>query len=74
MEETPTISNARLLLLGVKETLNKLAVKLELPWHVLRDFDSINRRADGPERRERRDIKTVKGGSNVEDRTIACLC
>ena len=32
-------------MLGVKTTLNKLAVKLELAWQAFRDFDSINRTA-----------------------------
>ena len=58
-------------LLGVKTTLNKLAVKLELAWQALRDCDSINRTAEAPERRERRVVRKTKGESNIEDRMMA---
>jgi len=59
------------LLSGVKTTLNKLAVKLELSWQVLRDLDSINRMAEAPESRERKDVTKTKGESNNEDRMMA---
>jgi hypothetical protein len=67
MEETPTISNVSVKLFGVKTTLNRLAVKLELSWQVLRDFDSINRIAEAPENSERRDVRNTKGESINED-------
>lgn len=54
------------LLLGVKTTLNKLAVKLELSWQVFRDFDSINLMAETPERREDKE-RRVKMGDNIEN-------
>ena len=54
MEETPTTSKVSVKLSGVKTTLKRLAVKLELSWHALRDFDSINRIAEAPDRREGR--------------------
>ncbi len=57
-------------LFGVKTTLNKLAVKLELSWQAFREFDSINLMACVPERRERRDKKKTKGDT-VEDLMIA---
>ena len=60
-------------MLGVKTTLNKLAVKLELSWHALRDFDSINRMAEAPERKDRRDVKKTKDENN-EDLMMAILC
>ena len=46
MDETPTILKAIDPLLGVKTTLKREAVKLELSWLGLSDFDSINRIAD----------------------------
>lgn len=71
--DTPTTSNVTVRLLGVKMTLNRLAVKLEFAWQGLSDFDSINCRppmfALTPESRERRDIKVTKGES-IEDRMV----
>lgn len=61
------------LLLGVKTTLNKLAVKLELSWQVLRDFDSINLMAETPDRREEKESK-VTTGDNVENLMIVNVC
>ena len=58
---------------GVKTTSNKLAVKLELSWHALSDFDSINRMADALDRKERREVKKTKG-ENSEDLMMASLC
>jgi hypothetical protein len=58
------------LLFGVKTTLNKLAVKLELSWQAFREFDSINLTACVPERRERREKKKTRGES-VEDLMVA---
>lgn len=46
IDETPTTSNASVLLSGVKTTLNSVAVKLELSWQGFRDLDSINLVAD----------------------------
>lgn len=54
------------LLLGVKTTLNKLAVKLELSWQVLRDFDSINLMAETPESKEDKERRVVTG-DNIEN-------
>jgi hypothetical protein len=48
---------------GVKTTLNKLAVKLELSWHVLRDEVSISCSAETPEKRARTAVKTIHGES-----------
>jgi hypothetical protein len=59
-------------LLGVNTTLNKLAVKLELSWHALRDFDSINRTADALEKEDSREVKMTKGENN-EDLMMAIL-
>lgn len=42
IDETPTTSNARVLLSGVKSTLKSVAVKLEFAWQGFKDFDSIN--------------------------------
>ncbi len=39
MEETADMSTATEPLLGVKTTLNRLAVKPEFSWHVLRELD-----------------------------------
>jgi hypothetical protein len=74
IEDTPTTSKVIVLLLGVKTTLNKLAVKLEFCWHALRDCDSINRTAEAPERRERSVVKKTNGESNIEDRMMAFVC
>tara|TARA_R110002060_G_scaffold25879_1_gene35412 strand:- start:510 stop:743 length:234 start_codon:yes stop_codon:yes gene_type:complete len=74
IDETPTTSNVRVLLFGVKTTLKRLAVKLELSWQVLRDFDSINLTAEAPEKRERIERIEMKGESNIEDRMIASIC
>lgn len=49
-------------------------MKLELSWQVFRDFDSINLRAEEPERRERRDIVKMNGENNIEDRMMAFMC
>lgn len=65
MEETPTTSNAMVLLSGVKMTLNKVAVKLELSWQGLRDFDSIRFMADVREERARKVVKTI--GNALDD-------
>jgi hypothetical protein len=73
IEDTPTISNVIVLLLGVKTTLNKLAVKLELSWQVLRDFDSINLMAETPDRREEKESK-VTTGDNIESLMMAVVC
>jgi len=54
--------------------LKRLAVKLELSWHALRDFDSINRMAEVPERRERKDVSRTKGESDIEDRMMVFVC
>ena len=62
------------LLLSVKTTLNRLAVKLELSWQVFKDFDSINLTAEAPERREKREREKIKGESNIEDRMMAVMC
>jgi hypothetical protein len=70
MEETPTISKVRVRLLGVNTTLKRLAVKLELSWHVLRDFDSINRVPETPGRRDRKDVTKTRG-DNIEYRMMA---
>ena len=61
------MSNVRVLLLGVKTTLNRLAVKEELSWQVLRDLDSINRVAETLERRERSVVRMTNGEDNIED-------
>jgi len=60
-------------LFGVKTTLNRLAVKLELAWQALSDFDSINLVAEALERRDRRDVKKTKGES-IEYLMIAVAC
>ena len=61
------------LLLGVKTTLKRLAVKLELAWQGLSDLDSINCRppmlAFAPESRERMDMKVVRG-ERIEKRIM----
>jgi len=46
---------------GKKTTLNKLAVKLELSWQVLRDFDSINRVADVLESSDKKVVNKTNG-------------
>ena len=74
MDETPTTSKVMVLFSGVKTTLKRLAVKLELSWQVFRDLDSINLSAEAPESRERRESVEIKGESNDEDRMIASMC
>ena len=46
IDETPTTSKAKLPLSGVKTTLKRVAVKLELSWQGFSDDDSISRSAD----------------------------
>jgi hypothetical protein len=53
-------------LFGVKTTLNKLAVKLELSWQALREFDSINLMADTLEKKDRRAVKMTRGEDNED--------
>lgn len=67
------MSKVSVLLFGVKTTLNKLAVKLELAWQELREFDSINLMADALEKRERRDVKKTNGDS-IECFMVAIVC
>jgi hypothetical protein len=66
IEETPTTSNARDLFWGVKTTLNRDAVKFELSWHGLSDFDSINRIADENGSMARRIARRENGVDNDE--------
>jgi hypothetical protein len=73
MEDTATISKVRVRFPGVKTTLNKLAVRLELAWHVLRELDSIKSMAEAVERRERREIRKMKGEHKTEDRMMAVI-
>jgi hypothetical protein len=61
MEETAVILKSSFPLSGVKRTLNKLAVRLELSWQVLRDLDSINLVPDAHDRRERREVRRARG-------------
>lgn len=65
IDETPTTSNAKVLLSGVKMTLNRVAVKLELSWQGLRDFDSIKFMADVKGERVSKVVRRV--GKAVED-------
>jgi hypothetical protein len=46
MDDTPTTSKEAERLSGVKRTLKRVAVKFELSWQELSDFDSINRMAE----------------------------
>ena len=64
MEDTPTISNAKLPLFGVKMTLKRLAVKLEFVWQGFSDFDSMYRMADA--RCDRVAIEVRKSHSSLE--------
>lgn len=63
-DETPTISNDTVWLSGVKTTLNKLAVKLELPWHVLREEDLSNFSAEACWAKERMEVMAIIGDSS----------
>jgi hypothetical protein len=73
MEDTATISKVSVRFPGVKTTLNKLAVRLELAWHVLRELDSIKSMAAAVERRERREVRKTKGEHSTEDRMMAVI-
>jgi hypothetical protein len=59
--------------LGVKTTLKRLAVKLELSWHVFNDFDSINFSPETVEVIERRVVRKTNGDSE-ESRILATVC
>lgn len=61
------MSKVMVKLSGVKTTLNNLAVRLELSWHVLRDFDSINRMAEVGARRERKERRRKRGEKKPDD-------
>lgn len=52
MDDTPRILKAKLLLSGVKMTLNSVAVKLELAWQGFRDSDSRNLKGEAKGARE----------------------
>lgn len=71
-DETPTISNDTVLLLGVKTTLNKLAVKLELSWHVFREEDLSSLSAEAYWVRERMEVIAIIGDSS-ERRMMAIV-
>lgn len=73
IDETPTTSKVTVKFLGVNTTLNKLAVKLELSWHVFKDFDSISWMAETPESVESSERVKMKGESSMEDRMIASV-
>ena len=68
--EIPATSKARVLLLGVKMTLKRLAVKLELSTQVLREEDWMRRSvAAAVEMRESIEVDATKGES-VEKRMM----
>jgi hypothetical protein len=71
MEDTAMMSKVIVALSGVKTTLNSLAVRLELSWHVLRDVDSIRLTAAAGVRRDRRETTQRKGERSSEDRMMA---
>ena len=73
IDETPTMLKARLLLSGVKTTLNSVAVKRELSWQGLSDFDSINRSADASGKREVSAAKQSHAGFDNDEKSIV-LC
>jgi hypothetical protein len=53
------------MLSGVRTTLNKLAVKLELSWHVLRDEDFRSFSAEAYWTRENMETRAIIGDSNM---------
>ena len=63
--ETPTTSNASVLLSGVKSTWKRVAVKLEFSWHGFRDLDSINRIANAVGKMLRREVRMSVNVGNV---------
>jgi hypothetical protein len=71
-DETPTISNDTVWLSGVKTTLNKLAVKLELSWQVLREEDLSSFSAEAYWAKERMDMMAITGDSS-ERRMMAII-
>lgn len=72
--DTPTILNARLPLLGVKMTLNRVVVKLEAAWQEFRDFDSRYRSADATF--DKLEINVRRSHSGLEEgerRIVGCV-
>lgn len=71
MVDTACALKVMVALSGVKTTLNKLAVKFDLSWHVLRDDDSINLVADTEGvTRARRDVRATVVAFN--NRIVVC--
>ena len=64
IDETPTISNVTVLLSGVNSTLNKLAVKLELSWHVFKEEDLSSLSAEAYSAKERMEMMAIIGDSS----------
>ena len=61
---------AKLLLSGVKMTLNKVAVKLELAWQGFKDCDSINLIGDAKGARESSVAEKSHAGFEDDERRI----
>jgi len=68
------MSKARVLLFGVKMTLNRLAVKDELVWQVFKEVDSINRVAETPESNGSEAARMPNGDDNIEDLIVRVVC
>lgn len=58
------------MLSGVKTTLNNVAVKRELSWHGLSDFDSIIRSADAKGERNASAARQGHAGLNIDGKSI----
>jgi len=68
--ETPTISNDMVWLLGVNSTLNKLAVKLELSWHVFKEEDLSSCSAEAYWAKERMEVMAITGDSSERNMMV----
>lgn len=73
IDDTPRILKAKLLLSGVKTTLNNVAVKLELAWQGFKDCDSISLSGDARGAREANVTRKSHAGlDDAENRIVIC--
>ena len=70
MDDTPRILKAKLLLSGVKMTLNSVAVKLEFAWQGFKDSDSRNLKGDAKGARESIVVRESHAGFDSDEKRM----
>ena len=70
IDETPRILKAKLLLSGVKMTLNSVAVKLEFAWQGFKDSDSMSLMDDAKDVRESMVVRDSHPGFESDEKRM----